>query len=41
MAIARPLSVRFGQQALAEDAFQHQRQLCANLRLLVGRETRR
>ena len=37
-AIARPLAVRLGQQALAENAFQHQRELRPNLRLLVRRK---
>ena len=32
------LAIRISQQALAHDAFQHQRQLRANLRLLVCRE---
>ena len=38
MAMARPLPADLRQQALAHDAFQHQRQLRANLRLLVGRK---
>ena len=38
MHMARPFAVRLGQQALAQDAFQHQRQLRPNLGLLVGRK---